>query len=55
MKPNFPLSWFDHVIIPEHDGVTEQGNVIVTQGALNPIENEQRHIANRILIARWFI
>ena len=51
MKPNYPLSWFNYVVIPEHDGVTEQGNVIVTQGALNPIENEQRHIANRILIA----
>ena len=51
MKPNYPLSWFDYVVIPEHDGVAEQGNVIVTQGALNPIENEQRHIPNRILIA----
>lgn len=51
MKPNFPLSWFDYVVIPEHDGVPEQANVIVTQGALNPIENERRHIANRILIA----
>lgn len=51
MKPNYPLSWFDYVIIPEHDGVAEQSNVIVTQGALNPIENERRHIANRILIA----
>src|SRR5690554_4877057 len=51
MKPNFPLSWFDHVVIPEHDGVAKQGNVIVTKGALNPIENEQRHMPNRILIA----
>ena len=51
MKPNYPLSWFDYVVIPEHDGVAEQDNVIVTQGALNPIENEQRHIPNRILIA----
>ncbi len=33
MKPNFPLSWFDYVAIPEHDGVPEQANVIVTQGA----------------------
>ncbi|MEB6564827.1 mitochondrial fission ELM1 family protein [Acinetobacter towneri] len=51
MKPNFPLSWFDHVVIPEHDGVPERANVIVTQGVLNPIENEQRHMPNRILIA----
>lgn len=51
MKPNFPFSWFDHVIVPEHDGIPEQGNVIVTQGALNPIVNEGRHQKNRILIA----
>lgn len=51
MKPNFPFSWFDHVIIPEHDGVAEFGNVILSKGALNPIINEQRHHLNRILIA----
>ena len=51
MKPNFPFSWFDHVIVPAHDGISEQGNVIVTQGALNPIVNEERHQSNRILIA----
>ena len=51
MKPNYPFTWFDHVIIPEHDGIAENGNVILTQGALNPIINEQRHVPNRILIA----
>ena len=51
MKPNFPFSWFDHVIIPAHDGVAELGNVILSKGALNPIINEQRHHPNRILIA----
>ncbi len=51
MKPNFPFAWFDHVVIPEHDGVPEKGNVILTQGALNPIVNEGRHQENRILIA----
>ena len=51
MKPNFPFSWFDFAVIPEHDAVAEQGNVIVTRGALNPIVNEQRHQKNRILIA----
>jgi uncharacterized protein len=51
MKPNFPFSWFDHVIVPAHDGISEQGNVIVTQGALNPIVNEERHQKDRILIA----
>ncbi|CAB1217443.1 mitochondrial fission ELM1 family protein [Acinetobacter bouvetii] len=51
MKPNFPFSWFDHCIIPEHDGVPESKQVITTKGALNPIVNEQRHQSNRLLIA----
>ena len=51
MKPNFPFGWFDHVIIPAHDAVPQQGNVILSQGALNPIVNENRHQKNRILIA----
>lgn len=51
MKPNFPFSWFDYAVIPAHDGIAEQGNILVTQGALNPIVNEHRHQKNRILIA----
>jgi mitochondrial fission protein ELM1 len=51
MKPNFPFSWFDYAIIPEHDGIPESRHVITTQGALNPIVNEQRHQASRVLIA----
>lgn len=51
MKPKYPFSWFDHVVIPRHDGVPEQDNVILTEGALNPIVNEGRHEKNRILIA----
>lgn len=51
MKPNFPVTWFDYGIIPEHDGVAASEHVILTQGALNPIVNEGRHQPNRILIA----
>ncbi|MHA3893489.1 mitochondrial fission ELM1 family protein [Acinetobacter sp. GXMZU3951] len=51
MKPNFPSAWFDYSVIPEHDGVQASNRVIVTQGALNPIVNEQRHQTGRILIA----
>lgn len=51
MKPNFPVAWFDYAIIPEHDGVEASKHVITTQGALNPIVNEQRHEQNRFLIA----
>ncbi|MDQ9009303.1 ELM1/GtrOC1 family putative glycosyltransferase [Acinetobacter gerneri] len=51
MKPNFPFSWFDYAIIPEHDDVQASAQVITTKGALNPIVNEQGHQSNRILIA----
>lgn len=51
MKPNYPLTWFDYSVIPEHDGIPASDRVIVTQGALNPIVNEQRHQSGRILIA----
>ena len=51
MKPNYPLAWFDYSVIPEHDGIPASDRVIVTQGALNPIVNEQRHQSGRILIA----
>ncbi|NNH00129.1 ELM1/GtrOC1 family putative glycosyltransferase [Acinetobacter sp. ANC 5414] len=51
MKPNFPVTWFDYAIIPEHDGMAASEHVILTQGALNPIVNEQRHQQNRLLIA----
>lgn len=51
MKPNLPIAWFDYAVIPEHDGIAANNCVIVTRGALNPIRNENRHQAVRILIA----
>jgi mitochondrial fission protein ELM1 len=51
MKPNYPLAWFNFSVIPEHDGISASDRVIVTQGALNPIVNEQRHQTGQILIA----
>ena len=51
MKPKFPLHWFDYVVVPKHDSIAVEKNVIVTEGALNPIVNEKRHQAKRILIA----
>ena len=51
MKPNFPFTWFNYAIIPEHDGVEASAHVITTKGALNPIVNEHRKQKNRILIA----
>lgn len=51
MKPNLPTVWFNYAVIPEHDGILANNQVIVTRGALNPIRNEKRHQASRILIA----
>ena len=41
MKPSLPMSWFDLCIVPEHDGVMEKENVLLTQGALNRIVPSQ--------------
>ncbi|PSD39633.1 mitochondrial fission ELM1 family protein [Acinetobacter radioresistens] len=51
MKPNYPYIWFDYVVVPQHDGLAKRNNIILTQGALNPIVNEQRHQTDRILMA----
>ncbi|WP_436915163.1 mitochondrial fission ELM1 family protein [Acinetobacter gandensis] len=51
MKPSLPVAWFDYVVVPKHDGIAAEKNIIVTEGALNPIINEKRHQPKRILIA----
>ncbi len=51
MKPSLPFALFDFAVIPEHDGIVASKKILITQGALNPIVNEQRHQKNRILIA----
>jgi mitochondrial fission protein ELM1 len=38
MKPSLPLSWFDWVITPAHDGLPEGPSSLVTQGPLNRIQ-----------------
>ena len=35
MKPSLPLSWFDMSVVPRHDGIPEDCDVFVTEGALN--------------------
>ncbi|MFT4022033.1 MAG: ELM1/GtrOC1 family putative glycosyltransferase [Acinetobacter sp.] len=51
MKPGLPIGLFDYAIIPAHDGRISRHNVLLTQGALNPIENQHRHQIHRVLIA----
>ncbi len=43
MKPSFPLSWFDLVIIPEHDGHFPSANVIQSTGVINKIQPSNKH------------
>ncbi len=43
MKPSFPLSWFDLVIIPEHDGHFSSANVIQSTGVINKIQLSNKH------------
>lgn len=54
MRPSLPFSWFDHLIIPQHDQppdrLLNQAHILPTQGALNPVTNQQRHQAGRHLI-----
>lgn len=51
MKPSLPLSCFDVCIVPAHDEVAKADNVIVTEGALNPVVygGEKKHL-NMMLI-----
>lgn len=54
MRPSLPLSWFDHLIMPQHDQppdrLPNQAHIFATQGALSPVTNQQRHQAGRHLI-----
>ena len=38
MKPSLPNSWFDLVIIPEHDSPGDHTNIIASKGALNRVQ-----------------
>jgi mitochondrial fission protein ELM1 len=38
MKPSLPLSLFDFIVVPEHDGVTPGPHTISTLGVLNPMQ-----------------
>ncbi len=50
MKPSLPKSWFDYCIVPKHDGLLEQGNVLVTEGAMNALSLMPVNKENQILI-----
>jgi len=37
MKPSLPLSWFNAIICPKHDGLTESKRILNTNGTINKI------------------
>jgi hypothetical protein len=38
MKPSLPRVWFDLCVVPEHDQASGGGSLLVTRGALNPVQ-----------------
>lgn len=49
MSPSLPLSWFDRVIIPEHDNRTGR-NVIVTRGVLNAMRPGEKQPGKTLVL-----
>lgn len=37
MKPGFPIGWVDAAIIPEHDAVSPDRHILITEGAINAV------------------
>lgn len=50
MKPSLPLSWFDLCLIPRHDAPVPHPNVIVTEGALNPMQPGESQQGRAIIL-----
>ena len=43
MRPSLPLGWFDYCLVPSHDNPPVRDNVIITTGAVNPIQLQSNH------------
>ena len=50
MRPSLPLRWFDYCLAPAHDDPPARNNVIVTAGAVNPMQATKNHDPERGLI-----
>lgn len=50
MQPSLPDRWFDFLVIPEHDAPKTSPDLFISKGVLNPVQDEQRHVAGRTLI-----
>jgi mitochondrial fission protein ELM1 len=43
MRPSVPLDWFDYCLVPAHDDPPVRDNVIITTGAVNPMQATRNH------------
>ena len=50
MRPSVPLDWFDYCLVPAHDDPPARDNVIITAGAVNPMQATKDHDPERGLI-----
>jgi hypothetical protein len=50
MRPSLPTACFDLCLIPDHDGVAERGNIMLTRGPLNSVVPAPPPRADRGLI-----
>ncbi len=54
MRPSLPLAWFDYALMPAHDFSVPTPpmppKVFISQGVLNPLQNEHRHVTGQHLI-----
>ena len=50
MRPSLPLDWFDYCLAPAHDDPPARDNVIITAGAVNPMQATKDHDPERGLI-----
>lgn len=50
MKPSLPKAWFDYCLVPRHDGLPEQDNVLITEGAMNALSLMDAVKEDQILI-----
>ncbi len=52
MRPSWPLSWFDSVIMPKHDAckALTASNIFLTQGAMNTLGRQSHDPRNKGLV-----
>lgn len=50
MRSFWPSSWFDRMLIPQHDNPKKAATILATQGVLNTVLPSKQHLTNKALI-----